>query len=104
MLWRFDQLTEPRWSQTALHDALRAECVLLALDREDACKETVESWLKSLRAKAGDTALSLIVAVRNEELWHLSLTGHPQPATAAAASTPPAEVIGSIVTKRPAAA
>lgn len=104
MLWRFDQLTQPRWSRTALHDALRAECVLLAMDREEACDGTVEGWLQSLRDKAGDTPLSLIVAVRNEEVWHLSLAGYLQPAASTSISVPPREVIGSIATKRPAAA
>lgn len=104
MLWRFDQLTQPRWGQTALHDALRAECVLLAMDREEACDGTVEGWLQSLREKAGDTPLSLIVAVRDEEVWHLSLAGYLPSAAAASVATPPSEVIGSIATKPPAAA
>lgn len=103
MLWRFSQLANPRWSDVATHDALCAECVLLAMDSLESCDAQMDHWLASLRARSAGSTLSAIVAVRDEELLNLSLTGSPGASTPAAV-TPATEVIGSIAARRPAVA
>lgn len=101
MLWSFRQLAELRWSEAALHDALRAECLLLAMDRAEACDASVERWLSGLQSRAEGETLSAIVAIRDEELWNLSVTGSLRSSLPFAVIAPAAEVLGSVAARRP---
>lgn len=91
---------EPRWREVSVHDALRAECVLLAMDHADAFNVQLERWVDALRDRAGDATLSLIVSVRNEEMWAMTLTAHAKRAEAVVGSMAPLAVTGSVVARR----
>lgn len=100
MLWRFEQLLEPRWREVAAHDALRAECVLLAIDRAEALDVQLERWIDALRDRAGSATLSLIVSVHNEDMWAMTMTGPEKSAALVGVSPSPLEVTGSVVARR----
>lgn len=101
MLWPFRQLAEPRWSDMAARDALHADCVLLAMDHSQTCESQVERWLAHLRAHAASAMLSIVVAMRDEELWNLSVAGNPPSSAITVGPMPAAEVLGSVAARRP---
>lgn len=87
-----------------MHDALRAECVLLAMDREEAFDAQLESWVDALRGRAGGATLSLTVAIRGAEMWALTLVEQPKPTATLVAAVSAVEVLGSVAMRRPAVA
>lgn len=91
---------EPLWREVAVHDALRAECVLLAMDHADAFNVQLERWVDALRDRAGDASLSLIVSVHNEDMWTMTMAGPAKSAAPVGVSPSALEVTGSVVARR----
>lgn len=86
MLWRFNQLDDPRWRDVALRDATRARAVVLAISDESALCPRTQTWLSSLLAQLRGSSVTVLALVGESEAWTITLS---QPA--AQRSTPPVE-------------
>lgn len=73
MLWRVDQLDDPRWRELALRDASRAEMVVLALLDEAALCAKTEAWLETLRLTMKGQELHVLALVGTDEAWSITL-------------------------------
>ena len=73
MLWRFDQLDDPRWREMALADAARAATVVLALGNSPTVGPSGEAWLTSLAARQRGAKLTALAFIGDEEAWTISL-------------------------------
>jgi hypothetical protein len=85
MLWRFDQLDDPRWRETALRDACRASAVVLAMSDESGLNSQAESWLSALAAGQRGVRMNALIFVGNDEPWSITLQ-QSRPAAAAKAA------------------
>jgi hypothetical protein len=72
MLWRCDQLDEPRWRDVALADAIRADVIVLALSENAPLDAHAEAWLTSLAARHGGANVC-VMALFGEEFWTIGL-------------------------------
>lgn len=73
MLWRFDQLAQPKWHDMAIADANRAHLLVLALGEHGTLTPPVEQWLAALATRAGGAAVNTLVWFGVEDAWTVSL-------------------------------
>jgi hypothetical protein len=72
MLWRFDQLNEPRWREMALHDAANAAAIVFALSDATPFHAGAEAWLTTLTTRHRGSPID-VIALMYEEPWTISL-------------------------------
>lgn len=108
LLWRFDQLDDPRWRETALRDAANATALVLAMsDEADFCPRT-EAWMTALLNRMRGSNVTVLALIGERDAWTITLA---QPASTLArqhagdttAPTAPVEVFASATPKRMAA-
>lgn len=103
MLWRFDQLDDPKWREMALRDAGRASALVLAMTDEAAFCPRTEAWVNALLGRSRGTSLTVLALVGGRDAWTITLA---QPAGAARETprtAPPlgaTEVFASLAPKR----
>ena len=85
MLWRFNQLEDPRWRETALADACRAGTLVLAMSNASALDGTTDAWLAALARRQRGTSITALALVGEEEAWTISLQQTAAPVAARAA-------------------
>jgi hypothetical protein len=73
MLWRIDQLAEPRWREMTLRDAALAGCILVAFRQDDPLPEALDRWLSALLAHLRGVPLSVFWPGHGGEPWALTL-------------------------------
>ena len=86
MLWRFDQLDDPRWREMALADAARAATLVLALGSSATVGPGGEAWLTSLAARQRGAKLTALAFIGDDEAWTISLQHTAAASTGASAS------------------
>ena len=100
MLWRFDQLHDSRWRETALQDAVRAAILTLAMPHIEALCPPIESWLDELLVRRCGADLRVLALIGQEDAWTLTLSlTKPIEIPAAMAARHPPEVFGGVVSK-----
>jgi hypothetical protein len=72
MLWRFDQLDQPRWREMALREASRAVTIVLAIGASSTLTPGVEAWLTALTRQQSGRAISAVVLL-GDEAWTICL-------------------------------
>lgn len=82
MLWRFDQLDQPRWREMALREAGRAAGLVLAMNASAVLSPGTDAWLTALTAQQRGTVINALTLL-GDEAWTISLQQ-----TAATASAP----------------
>lgn len=83
MLWRFDQLGRAPWRETALHDALRAHAIVLAMGSRPALDSTTDEWLAALTNVSSGAPITCTTFM-GDEAWTISLQRREVRAAAAA--------------------
>jgi hypothetical protein len=73
MLWRCDQLGQARWREMALHDALRAHAIVLAMGDAPTLDSGTEEWLTMLANRRAGAPTSCLVLMSDGEAWTVSL-------------------------------
>ncbi len=104
MLWRFNQLDDPRWQELALRDATRSHLVVLAMSEANACCARTDAWLRTLISHLpGGLQISVLVVIGGTETWSMTLKAPEQPIAAAIPlpSAAPREVFGSVASASP---
>jgi hypothetical protein len=86
MLWRFDQLGRAPWREMALHDALRAHAIVLAMGRLAALDSTTDEWLAALTNLTGGAPITCTTFM-GEEAWTISLQRREARAAAGVSET-----------------
>lgn len=86
MLWRFDQLDQPRWREMALRDAARANTLVLAMTANATLSSGTDAWLTALTARQRGAVISAL-ALMGDEAWTISLQ-HTAARRAHVAETP----------------
>ena len=101
MLWRFDQLDQPRWRQMALRDASRAVAIVLAMGTAPSLNAGTDAWLTALTAQQHGAVISAL-ALLGDDAWTISLqqTATARPARIDAISSPPAANVDPIELRR----
>src|SRR3954468_22791872 len=61
MLWRFDQLDDPRWRDMALRDAGRATTLALAMNKSSTLTTSAEAWLSALVVQQHGATINALV-------------------------------------------
>jgi hypothetical protein len=96
MLWRFDQLDQPKWREPALVDASRAAVVAIALSDESELNSAAASWLSALASRPPRRSITL-VAILQDEVWTVSLESvmskAARPAAVASGQKKPAPLV-----------
>jgi hypothetical protein len=87
MLWRFDQLGDPRWQKMATPDLARAATLVIALKKDSGPGPELEAWLTLIARRARGRTVSAMVMIDGEDAWTVSLQ-HIVPREAKPASTP----------------
>ena len=87
MLWRFDQLTAPKWHERALVDACAAAIVIFTSTPAAPFSAKLEGWVSELLARKRGRSTTLVALLGPEEAWTVTIE---QPA--AVASPHPAVV------------
>ena len=77
MLWRFRQLDDPRWRETALRDAARASALVLAMSHESALCPKIDAWLTTLLERMRGTSVNVLALIGASEAWTITLTPPP---------------------------
>ncbi len=72
MLWRFDQLSEPRWREMALRDACRARTVAFALRGERDLERAPEMWFQGVLERIRGSSLNVLALIGTDQFWTLS--------------------------------
>jgi hypothetical protein len=72
MLWRFDQLNRASWRETALHDALRAHAIVLAMGSLPALNPATDAWLAALTTLSRGAPITCTTFM-GDEAWTISL-------------------------------
>ena len=72
LLWRFDQLDQPRWREMALVDATQASAIVIALSDEMPLNASADAWLANLANRQKGAGIH-VTALLNEEFWSISL-------------------------------
>jgi hypothetical protein len=72
MLWRFDQLDQPRWREMALREAGRATTLVLAMNANATLSPGTDAWLTALTAQHRGAVISAL-ALFGDEAWTISL-------------------------------
>ena len=72
MLWRFDQLDQPRWRRMALREAARAVTIVLTMSTRASLSNGTEAWLTALTAQQRGATISALLLV-GDESWTISL-------------------------------
>ena len=80
MLWRFDQLDQPRWREMALHDASRSAAIIVVLSEEMPLHAAAEAWLTRLAEEHRESRIE-VQAVFRDEFWSISLVRSAASAT-----------------------
>ncbi len=95
MLWRSDQLDDPRWREMALRDAARADVLVLAFASTASLDVETEAWLAQLARRMRGTELTALAFTGEGESWTISLRAEihrpaaiASPALTAVATTP----------------
>ena len=73
MLWRFNQLDDPRWRDVALADAARAKAVVLAMSHESAFCARTQSWMTTLLGQLHGRSLTVLALIGEQEAWTVTL-------------------------------
>ena len=73
MLWRFDQLGDPRWQKMATPDLARAATLVIALKKDSGPGPELEAWLTLIAKRARGRTVSAMVMIDGEEAWTVSL-------------------------------
>jgi len=84
MLWRFDQLANPRWRARALADAARADVIVLASTAAIGLTPAVENWMQALLAQQLGRRTTIVALLGTDEAWTISID---QPAAVAETQT-----------------
>jgi hypothetical protein len=72
MLWRFDQLDQPRWREMALREAARAVTIVLAMNATATLSAGTDAWLTALTAQQRGATISALALIGGEA-WTISL-------------------------------
>ncbi len=72
MLWRFDQLGEPRWREMSLRDACRARTVAFAVADELYLERAPEMWLRAVLERMRGSSLNVLALIGVAEIWTLN--------------------------------
>ena len=72
MLWRFDQLADPRRCATAVHDAAKAEIIIVAISAATGVPDTIDSCLTRIVNQRSQAATTVIVAA-NDDVWTIAV-------------------------------
>lgn len=102
MLWRFDQLDDPRWRDLSLRDAESTRTLVLAMRDETAVCARTQAWLAALLQRIRGTSIDVWTLIGETEGWTVTLsppTASPAQASAIPAA-PPREVFASVAAKR----
>lgn len=94
MLWRFNQLDDPRWRDLSLHDAQSTRTLILAMRDESALCARTQAWLAALLQRLHGTSIDVWTLIGETDGWTVTLS----PPTAAPA--PAREVFASVASKR----
>lgn len=94
MLWRCDQLDDPRWREMALRDAARADLLVLAFPDSAPLAVETEAWLTRLARCMRGTELTALVFTGDDEGWTISLRAE-LPRAMAVADRPAAAITPS---------
>jgi hypothetical protein len=73
MLWRFNQLTDPKWLDLAIADAAQASVVVLASTSAKTLTPDLESWIGSFLAHKRGTRTTLVALFGSEDAWTISI-------------------------------
>ncbi len=73
MLWRFDQLGDPRWQKMATPDLARASTLVIALKKDSGPGPELEAWLTLITKRARGRTVSAMVMIDGEDAWTVSL-------------------------------
>lgn len=89
MLWRFDQLGDPRWQKMATPDLARASTLVIALKKDSGPGPELEAWLSLIAKRAQGRTVSAMVMIDGEDAWTVSLQHivRKEPARSASAET-----------------
>jgi hypothetical protein len=104
MLWRFNQLDDPRWRDVALRDAARAHTLVLAMSDEAAFCPRTQTWMTTLLSRLRGSSLTVLALIGHEEAWTITLAQPRHEAAAAPQAqaeftSPAAEVFASVAPK-----
>src|SRR4051794_601249 len=73
MLWRFDQLGPARWREMALHDALRAHAIVLAMGNSPSLHSATDEWLTALVNRRAGAPINCVAFMGEEDAWTICL-------------------------------
>jgi hypothetical protein len=73
MFWRFDQLGQPRWREMALHDAIRADTMVLAMGGAPSLDPTTDAWLAALVDRRAGAPITCLALMGEHDAWTISL-------------------------------
>jgi hypothetical protein len=73
MFWRFDQLGHPRWREMALHDAIRAHTMVLAMGGAPSLDRATDEWLTALVDRRAGVPINCLALMGEHDAWTISL-------------------------------
>lgn len=73
LFWRFDQLGRPRWREMALHDAMRAHTMVLAMGGAPSLDPTTDEWLNALVDRRAGAPITCLALMGEHDAWTISL-------------------------------
>ncbi len=74
LLWRFGQLSSPRWRDLALSAAMQAHAVVLACTSPRSEPE-LESWVNSLLSASRGLPITVVAVFGESDAWTITLEG-----------------------------
>jgi hypothetical protein len=83
MFWRFDQLGQPRWREMALHDAIRAHTMVLAMGGAPSLDPRTDEWLAALVDRRAGAPITCLALMGEHDAWTISLQRADAAASAA---------------------
>lgn len=89
-LWRFDQLSQPRWRDVALRDAGTAGIVVVASSEPGMLPADTEGWLARLLAQKHARSTTVVIVLGNREVWTIVVEKLPAAGSPSRPSTAPA--------------
>jgi hypothetical protein len=78
MLWRFDQLTVPKWRETALGDAMTANVVVLATSDPGNLPPEMEQWVNTFFARRRGVCTTIVALLGDHDAWTISIEPPPR--------------------------
>jgi hypothetical protein len=73
MLWRFNQLTDPKWRERAIVDAAVANVVVLASTSAKTLTAELEAWIGDFLAYNRGRRTTIVALFGDEDAWTISI-------------------------------